>query len=232
MKEKYIVDGDLMYDVSLEDFASSFVDECLPSIRTRYDITEVTVLAELEYISDCFMRKGQHYNRNGDMLSMEDEIVSVSSNDTMNHMRGITDPKTGAAFTEEEQHILDEYDPANELHPSRNRTLPAAELPSNRASISNCTGAELKQMVLARGGAVTSHMGESIKVEDLKQITAAHLFLEAEVPSRKDYFDCNPQMSGIFTIIDTSHGKSITEIVGRLIISREMQGTILLDFLK
>ena len=29
LKEKYVVDGDLMYDVSLEDFASSLVDECL-----------------------------------------------------------------------------------------------------------------------------------------------------------------------------------------------------------
>jgi hypothetical protein len=45
--------------------------------------------------------------------------------------------------------------------------------------------------------------------------------LEAEVPSRKDYFNCNPQTSGIFTNIDTSHGKSITEIVGCLIVSRE-----------
>jgi hypothetical protein len=76
-------------------------------------------------------------------------------------------------------------------------------------------------MVLAQGGAVTSHMGKSIKVEDLKQIAAAYLFLEAEVPSRKDYFNCNPQTSGIFTNIDTSHGKSITEIVGCLIVSRE-----------
>jgi hypothetical protein len=48
-------------------------------------------------------------------------------------------------------------------------------------------------MVLAQGVAVTSHMGKSIKVEDLKQIAAAYLFLEAEVPSRKDYFNCNPK---------------------------------------
>jgi hypothetical protein len=66
------------------------------------------------------MRKGQPYNRNGDVLSMEDEIVSASSNDTMNHMRGLTDIKTCVTFTEEEQHILDEYNPANELHPSCN----------------------------------------------------------------------------------------------------------------
>jgi hypothetical protein len=88
------------------------------------------------------MRKGQPYNRNSDVLSMEDEIVSASSNDTMNNMRGLTDIKTCVAFTEEEQHILDEYNPANELHPSCNRILPATELPSNRASISKCTGAK------------------------------------------------------------------------------------------
>jgi 5'-3' exonuclease len=232
LKEKFVVDGDLIYDVSLPDIASSLFNACSSVTRQRFGITEEAISAELEFISDCFKSKGQYYNKNGDVLSMEDEIVAVSSNETVSHMRGLTDPKTGIAFTEEEQYIVDEYDPSDELHHSRIRNLPGAELPSNRASVSDCTGVELKQMVMARGGSVTSHMGEAIKVDELKEVSAAFLFLEEEVPSRKGYFDRNPQTNGIFTTIDTSHGKNITEIVGRLIVSREMEGTPRLYFLK
>ena len=147
-------------------------------------------------------------------------------------MKGQCDPRTGAPFTVEQQHIFDGYDPSDALHHSKIKTLQASELPNNKSSVFECTSEELKPMVLARGGSITSHAGRPVHVDDLKEVAAGFLNLEMEVPSRKVYFDCNPQTNGIFSKINTKHGANIGQIIGQVARQSRIAGIRFARFLE
>jgi len=228
MKQKFSVDGAQVLDVSLADFAAELKNAA--SNRVRLSTADIT--AELEHIVKCFDSDGQFHDEKGTVLSTSGAVILESSRSTLENMNGKQDPKTGDCFTVDQQAILDEYDPSNALHKSKIRSLPAAQLPTNRSSVYDCTGSELKPMVLARGGSVTSHAGQLIGVDELKKVAAGYLALEKEVPSRKVFYDRNPQTNGIFTNIDTKHGSNVSYVLAQVIASGEFSGTHIQTFLK
>ena len=74
---------------------------------------------------------------------------------------------------------------------------------------------ELKAMVIARGGNLTSE-GKAMVKEELQVLVRAFLSVEKENTKHTVYFDRSRNNNGIFANIDTSERKTIGQILDSL----------------
>eukprot|EP00573_Skeletonema_grethae_P007592 CAMPEP_0201711044 /NCGR_PEP_ID=MMETSP0578-20130828/58939_1 /ASSEMBLY_ACC=CAM_ASM_000663 /TAXON_ID=267565 /ORGANISM="Skeletonema grethea, Strain CCMP 1804" /LENGTH=253 /DNA_ID=CAMNT_0048200093 /DNA_START=2547 /DNA_END=3308 /DNA_ORIENTATION=- len=84
-------------DLSPTVFAKKLREHAQPSTRLSYSQTQIR--DELLRVSNWFSKDGTFYDQDGCIYSISGRKISLASNQTVKHMKGRIDPKSGAPFT-------------------------------------------------------------------------------------------------------------------------------------
>ena len=197
-------------------FAKKLREYATPPTRQSYSATQIR--DELIRVSKWFSKDGTFYDKHGNVYSISGKEISHASNRSVNHMKGRIDPKSGAAFTLEQQKKIADVQPHNILHNSaaNKENINGLSLPEGKTSVKQCQVHELKTMLLARSGNVTASNGAALAKKELQKLSRAFLNLESENPLHTQHFNRSRMGNGVFSNVDTSERRSTRQILESL----------------
>ena len=198
-------------------FAKTLRNKADASVRFSFSVGEIE--KELKRVAAWYTVDAKYYDRSGNVLSANGAVVRGKCRDTCSHMMGKCDPKTGRPFTQAQKDLIRRLQPHNLLHNSAadNDKIQGTSLPAGKSSVEQCSNAELKAMVVPRGGSVTGRDGKGLNQNELRKHTAAYLYVEAQRPTQSQSFDRSREKNGIFSTIDTSVGRPVGNILDDLL---------------
>jgi len=186
--------------------------------KTR--LLKVSVIEkELTRVSNWFTNGSKYYDCSGNVLSVDGTLIESSSNISIRHMNGELDTRERTELSSEDKISIDLIQPHNLLHNSAVDTnkIKGISLPNNKSSLTECVVPELKAMIVARGGGLTSRDGKAYNKDDLILHINAYQLLEEENPTATVYFDRSETNNGSFAQIDTSQSRNIPQMLAALI---------------
>ena len=194
-------------DLTPRSFAVKLRDFSTSSCRLKYSIWQVA--NKLCRVGEWFTSGGTYYNAAANVRSVDGRIVNGRSPSSRRHMKGLTNSKTMAVFTNEEKEVIGRIQPHNLLHNSaaRREVIGSLSLPASRATVAEWRLEELKAMIITRRGGMTARDGTAHNKEGLQRIVRAYLSMEKETTGSTVYFNHARGGNGIFANIDTSERK-------------------------
>ena len=215
-----------------------------PSLLTEATVAEVLVKSkpfiarifgatakiqgELERVCHWFTKRGTYYDTSGNVYAINGELKKRSNRTTHDHMVGYIDPKTGAAFTGDQNKHLERMKSHNLLHKSYvdKEQINGLSLPEGKATAAKCTVDELKAIIIARGGTVTGKDGNALKRNELICLVNRYFRFEKQNTINAVYFDRSRKGNGIFTKLDTGGRVSVPGIINNLLKTGEHEPSI------
>jgi len=187
---------------------------------------------ELTRVRHWFTQRGKYYDNDGNILTIDGVLAEQANRATLEHMEGMIDPKSCAPFTPEQRSDLDSLRTHNLAHKSYvdDKNINGLSLPEGKTSVEECTVAELKAIIIPRGGSLTGRDGNPLNKQELQRTVKAFLFGEKE-NSHTVYFNRSKTSNGIFAKIDTSQKKAVPEIINNLLRCSDYE-TSLQDFFR
>ena len=233
--------GSAVFLSSLKTFAdsgdvpnvSTFAEalHCQSSTRVTDAYSVEDICDELRRVSDWFGSAGRFYDKEANVWSIRGDVIESSIRDTYRHMIGELDPKTGAAYSAEDQEKLNNLEPHNLLHDtSTDKATQNKSLPPGRNSVKECTNNELKLILISKGASISKN-GKGFSKTDLEIYAQGHLLVDDENESHTVHFNRSRENNGSFAVIDTSSRKSIPQIINALITANAHEEAIM-DFFR
>lgn len=182
-------------DLDVESFAAKV--ELSGKVQKGMTLQDIT--SYLLRTVHSFNKNAYYYDAKGNICSMEDgEIGTPATPETVAHMKGRCDARSSKSFCESDKLALASLKAHELLH---NATmdptlLVGVNLPPGKASVDDCTMAELRAMISVRGGNTTSEAGKDYVKADLVRIVKRFLHLEANRPPLQRFHDRNKHTNG------------------------------------
>ena len=213
-------------ELSARSFAKALRDKAGSTVRLSYSIREIQ--AELNRVSHWFSSGGSYYDGSGNIKSFAGIVIKKASRTLVEHMNGRLDPKSGAAFTPEQEQQRRLVEPHNLLHNSaaKRGKIKGISLPEGKTTLDNCNKAEMKAMIVARGGSVTGKDGKGLSAPVMQRTLEAYLHLERQRPTQTVYFDRSRSQNGIFAKIDTREKRTVTQMLDALVKCTEFEDSL------
>jgi hypothetical protein len=122
-----------------------------------------------------------YYNDDGAVLSAAGKVKVKATDTTRSHMNGTTNPRTGHAFSDEEQEVLDTLEPSALTMPSQ---VPDSQLQEAADLGADPSTEEAKRFILAFGGS-TRQSGKALSAFEVKDVAQKYRAMMKEVPIAK-----------------------------------------------
>ena len=163
-------------------------------------ISATNIQNELTRVRNWFTRRGTYYDSDGNICSLEGEIIEKANYVTRQHMKGMLDPKTRDKFTSEQQRNVQSVQSHNLTHNSavKKEQLNGLSLPPGKNTVEDCTVEQLKAMLIVRGGNVSTSCGKNMNKAQLVCVVKAFLLAENENRRFASFFDRSQTNGGIF----------------------------------
>jgi len=163
-----------------KSFATAFHEHVEKRCRDSYSIQFIT--NEMRRVARWYTTGGTYYDEHANVRSVSGAIVQAASPTSRRHMIGDLNPKTMEEYTPDERSQIDAVQPHNLIHNSaaRRETINGMSLPPDKTTVAECRPEELKTMIVARGGNVTSKEGRALTVPELQRQVRAYLSMEKE----------------------------------------------------
>ena len=194
MNDFFGEDGD---DLDVKTFATKV--ELSGKVQKGMNLHDIT--SYLWRTVHSFNKDAHYYDAKGNICSMEDgEIGTPATPETVSHMKGRCDARSGESFCESDKLALASLKAHELLHNATMdpTSLVGVNLPPGKASVDDCTKAELRAMISVRGGNTTSEAGNDYVKADLVRIVKRFLHLEANRPPLQRFHDRNKHTNGFF----------------------------------
>jgi 5'-3' exonuclease len=205
--------------LSVESFSQLLIQQ-----KKCSDMSLEFIANHLQWVVDCYTRKGCYYDKDRNVRQIDNELVDAVNNNNQQHAEGKLNPRTRLPFSSEEKQLLDSLNVCNFGHKSwilESNLIGPNNLPPHRATVEECTSAELKAMIGARGGSTVTNLGASLHKQDLVRITNSYISLEKHCPSLVRYFNREKISSGTFMpSLDTNHNSQVDKILQTLLESQ------------
>ena len=204
-------------ELTARAFASAIRNKGTATVRLSYSVGQIE--AELRRVANWFSDEAKYYDNSGNIMLVRGAIFKRTSRGACHHMMGKSNPKTGQPFTQAQNDIIRRILPHNLLHNSAadKDKIHGIWLPSGRSSVNDCTNAELKAMIVPRGGSVTGRDGKGLNQKELRRHVSAYLHVETQRPTHSQSFDRTRTNNGIFSSINTSVGRPVSQILDQLL---------------